>query len=296
LAVLWVLTLYIPMGWTQTPAQVEGPNRPPASANDPAASSMRVQLQADLEARINRLKAEHKGLISELQAILELASAEKASKTADRLKALIATRQRQYEKDLASLENRLNRLKKALSESDKKELLTRRAGTSGPLFSLTDQDGKTVRLSDYKGKVVVLEWIDPNCPFWRHLAQRGTLKQIAERYKDKGLVWLAINSCSWSNRRQNQRVATRFELPYPILDDHTGRTAKEYMATNTPYVVIIGADGRIVYNGAVDNAPLGRVQGPVINYVDKALTELFEGKEITITYARPYGTPITANR
>ncbi|MDH7599088.1 MAG: redoxin domain-containing protein [Sedimentisphaerales bacterium] len=289
-----IIALFVVLvGYGLGAAQVTSPAGPNTPL-DPAATSIRVQLQSELQARINTLKAEQKALLAELYAILDLAEQEKATKTAERILALIRAKQADYQKELNSLETRLNRLKRALSEQDKQELLTRRAGTSAPLFQLTDQDGKTVRLSDYRGKVVVLEWIDPNCPFWRYHVQRGTLKQLAEEYKDKGVVWLAINSCEWSNRRQNQRIVSRFQLPYPVLDDHTGRRAKEYVATNTPYVVIIGPDGLIAYNGAVDNAPLGRAQGPLINYVQKALSELLEGKTVMIKYAKPYGTPIKA--
>jgi peroxiredoxin len=258
--------------------------------------STKVQLTADLEAKIEKLKTEYKALAGELQAIAILAGQEKAKKTAERIQKLIEIRKKAFEAELTTLEQRLNRIKKALSDSEKRQRQENRVGTSAPLFNLKDPEGKPVPLSDYKGKIVVLEWTDPDCPFWRYHADKKTMANLAASYKDKGVVWLAINSSANTSPEANKNLVNRFNLPYPILADTSGQTARHYSVTNTPQMIIVDPKGFIVYSGAIDNAPMGKAQGPVINYVDKALSEILEGKPVTTAQTRPYGSTLKKGR
>lgn len=164
-----------------------------------------------------------------------------------------------------------------------------------PAFTLKNYDGQEIKLSDYKGKIVVLEWFNYECPFViYHYDQKSTMVDLANKYKDKNVVWLAINSTKHLTAEKNKQFATTHNLPYPILDDHTGEVGRAYGATNTPHMFIIDGQGNIVYEGAIDNAPLGKTpEGQqLINYVDKALTELTAGKKVTQALTKPYGCTV----
>lgn len=168
-----------------------------------------------------------------------------------------------------------------------------------PAFVLKNQDDKEVKLTDYteKGQIVVLEWINPECPFVKahYQSDTMTMKKLAEKYtKDKKVVWLAINSSHFTTPQQNQDFIKQHELPYSILLDNSGKVGRLYGSTNTPHMFIIDGNGRIVYRGAVDNAPLGKKpqNENYVNYVEKALDELLVGKEVTIAATKPYGCSV----
>jgi peroxiredoxin len=163
-----------------------------------------------------------------------------------------------------------------------------------PDFALKNYDGKEFKLADYKGKIIVLEWFNYECPFVKyHYEKASTMKDLAARYKDRNVVWLAINSTSHQETAKNKEFAEKHEIPYPILDDRSGVTGKAYGAETTPHMFIIDTVGNIVYNGAIDNAPLGKVpEGEeLINYVDKALEELAP-KPVSIAKTKPYGCTV----
>lgn len=165
-----------------------------------------------------------------------------------------------------------------------------------PDFKLNNYDGKEVKLADYKGKIVVLEWINPECPFVKyHYEKKSTMKDLAAKYKkDKKVVWLAIDSTSHQQTEKNKEYAEKNKILYPILDDRSGKVGKAYKATNTPHIFIINTDGNIAYRGAIDNAPLGKVpkDKDYVNYVDKALAELTSGKAVSIAKTKPYGCTV----
>ncbi len=159
-----------------------------------------------------------------------------------------------------------------------------------PDFTLNSFDGKTISLSDYKVKIVVLEWFNYECPFvLRHYGREQTMIALANKYKDKNVVWLAVNSTSHSTPEANIEFAEQRRLPYPILDDRSGKVGKAYGARTTPHMYVIDTRGSIAYQGAIDNDQRGRKRQGVINYVDKALAELTGGKEVTTTDTMSYG-------
>lgn len=305
------IVIVVALGWAVSCAAAEGLGQgtQPAQADrpvvqrpaglerpDPTGPPPRVQEAADLEMRIQRLRSEHKALMDELQAILDAATREKATQTGDRVRQLITARQRQFTVEVAALEDRLSRFRQVLSAAERKEILANRAGTMAPLFSLMDPENKPVRLMDYRGKVVVLEWIDPNCPFWRYHADRGTMANLAALFKDKGVVWLAVHSAARSAPEFNKRLVERYRLPYPVLADRSGRTAREYGVTRTPEMIVVDTKGTITYCGAIDNAPNGRAAGPIVNYVEKALSEVLAGKPVATANTRAYGSPVRVGR
>ncbi len=167
--------------------------------------------------------------------------------------------------------------------------------TKAPDFTLKNYDGTEVKLADYKGKIVVLEWFNYECPFSRYNHEKTTaISDLVNKYKDKNVVWFAVNSTGHQETAKNKEYAEKFNISYPILDDSTGETGKAYGAKTTPHMFIIDVEGNIVYNGAIDNAPLGDVpkDEKLINYVDKALEELTTGKPVSATSTKPYGCSV----
>ena len=160
-----------------------------------------------------------------------------------------------------------------------------------PDFTLSDQDGKNVRLADYAGKIVVLEWINPQCPYSRGHAERGTMKRLAEAYAPKDVVWLEINSTHTYDVAKNKAWHDEHKLPFPILDDHAGKVGRAYEAKTTPDMRIIARDGSVAYRGAIDDDPQARAEKPT-NYVAQALEELLAGKKVSTPLTQSYGCTV----
>jgi peroxiredoxin len=163
-------------------------------------------------------------------------------------------------------------------------------GDDAPAFSLQDQSGKTVSLSDYKGKIVVLEWFNEGCPFVQRHYKSKTMDTTADKYKDKDVVWLAINSTDGSTTASNKAAADSLGVSHPILSDADGAVGKAYGAKSTPHMFIINTDGKIAYSGGIDNDPSKEGgKADTINYVDKALSEITSGKEVSVKQTEQYG-------
>jgi len=224
---------------------------------------------------------------NELKAIQELALKEKATETAERLE--------EFNKGRPDIGARQFRAEKRPSTTKRQEMRVKevKAEKKAPQFTLNSFDGKTVSLSDYRGKMVVLEWFNFECPFVRyHYDTVSTMVELANKYKDKNVIWLAINSTSHITPQANNEFAKKHKLPYPILDDRDGKVGRAYGAKTTPHIFIIDVKGNIAYEGAIDNSPMGRVKKGVINYVDKTLTKLIGGKPVSIAESKPYGCSV----
>ena len=173
-------------------------------------------------------------------------------------------------------------------------------GKSAPDFTLKDLDGHQVSLASFRGKVVVLEWFNPGCPFVRASHTKGSLKTTAKRHAGEGVVWLAINSSAQgkqgSDPAANRDAAKTFNLEHPILRDETGAVGHAYGATNTPNMFVIDKNGVLVYAGAIDNSPDGEGEAPtsgsLVNYVDAALEDLAAGRPVKTPVTKPYGCSV----
>ena len=170
-------------------------------------------------------------------------------------------------------------------------------GKPAPDFALPDLGGKEVKLSSFKGKVVVLEWFNPGCPFVKNSHTVGSLVDTAKRQTKTGVVWLAINSGAPGKQgnelAMNTAAAKTWSLSHPILRDEAGTVGKSYGATNTPNMFVIDKTGTVVYAGAIDNSPDGEGQSPqggkLVNYVDAALGDLAAGRSVQTAVTKPYG-------
>ena len=165
-------------------------------------------------------------------------------------------------------------------------------GKSAPAFSLQDQNGKTVSLSDYSGKIVVLEWTNPECPFVQRHYKAKTMTTLADEFSSKGVVWLAINSTHTAGNADNLAWVNKNSLSYPILNDASGTVGKAYGAKTTPNMFIIGKDGTLLYSGGIDNDPDGDKGAATVNYVRQALTEILGGSAVSVPETKPYGCSV----
>lgn len=162
-------------------------------------------------------------------------------------------------------------------------------GDTAPEFTLMDTAGNKVSLSDSKGKIVVLEWLNPDCPYVKRHYEAGTMKNLATAHD--GVVWLTINSTHYMDAAANAKFKADHDLPYTILVDQDGTVGKLYGAATTPHMYIIDTDGKIAYMGAIDDDPRGSSDAPM-NYVDAALGELEAGEAVTTADTKPYGCSV----
>jgi peroxiredoxin len=170
-----------------------------------------------------------------------------------------------------------------------------------PDFSLTGQDGKTYSLKDYKGKVVVLEWFNNDCPFVEKHYGTDNMQKLQEKYTNQGAVWFSISSTKKDNALTAQELsknyADRKSKATAILMDSEGKMARDYGAKTTPHFFIIGTDGKIAYMGAIDDNDSFRKDAvkTAKNYVAEAL-DILLGKDKTKTIAvpqtKPYGCSV----
>jgi peroxiredoxin len=115
---------------------------------------------------------------------------------------------------------------------------------------------------------------------------------LAKKYQSKNVVWLAVNSTNHTTPKANKAFAEKHKLPFPILDDRSGKVGRAYGARTTPHIFIINPRGRIVYNGAIDDSPMGKKKEGVVNYVDNVLAELTAGKAVSISNTKSYGCSV----
>jgi peroxiredoxin len=169
-----------------------------------------------------------------------------------------------------------------------------------PAFTLKDTTGKEHSLADFKGKTVVLEWFNHGCPFVKKHYDKGHMQALQKTYTEKGVIWLAI--CSSASGQQGNdtaegHAATAKEKgtsATAILMDEDGTVGKAYAAKTTPHMFVINGEGKIVYQGAIDDkrsANTADIEG-ARNYVREALDALAEGKEIAVATTTPYGCSV----
>lgn len=173
-------------------------------------------------------------------------------------------------------------------------------GQPAPAFTLQDASGKTVQLSDYRGKHVVLEWTNPGCPYVRKHYDSGNMAATQQDAAGKGVVWLSINSTeksSWDYMQPAKLVAWQKERkvqPTATLMDEEGTVGKAYGARTTPHMYIVDPEGKLVYAGGIDSIPSSSKDdiAKAVNYVRQGLAEATSGKAITAATTRPYGCSI----
>ena len=166
-------------------------------------------------------------------------------------------------------------------------------GGAAPDFTLVGADGKTYKLSDYKDKVVVLEWLNQDCPFSNYKTGAGPRsKALAEKCREAGVVWLGIDTTHYQTVEGEAKYIKENQIPYPILMDTDGRVGRLYGAATTPHVFVIDK-GKIRYIGAFDNDPRrDRPAGEYRGYVEEALAAVLAGKDVPLTSVAPWGCTV----
>ncbi len=173
-------------------------------------------------------------------------------------------------------------------------------GQPAPAFTATDTGGKTVSLADFKGKHVVLEWVNPGCPFVMKHYSSANMQGTQKEATAQGVVWLAVSSTApdasdykkpadLAQWMQSQKAAATATL----MDDD-GKVGKAYGARTTPHMYIVDPAGKLVYAGGIDNKPSSNAADipTSINYVKAALAETLAGKPVSQASTRPYGCSV----
>jgi peroxiredoxin len=172
-------------------------------------------------------------------------------------------------------------------------------GQPAPDFTLSDTAGKPVKLSQYKGKPVVLEWNNPGCPFVRKHYQ-GNMQALQKAFTAQGVVWLAVNSTRndsadhLSPAQLARWMAEQKANPTATLMDEDGTVGMAYVARVTPHMYVVNPQGVLVYAGAIDSIPSARVADieKATNFVRQGLNELLAGKPVSNPTSQAYGCSI----
>jgi len=174
-------------------------------------------------------------------------------------------------------------------------------GQPAPEFTLTDIKGTTHTLSDFKGKTVVLEWVNPQCPFvMKHYDKSGNIPALQKAATAEGVVWLSINSAAPGKQGDFDAAkvaawsAKTGAAPTAYFRDSDGKVGKLYGAKTTPHIYVITADGKLAYNGAIDSINSADADdiAKAENYVTAALAAVKAGKPVATSSTQPYGCSV----
>ncbi|MCA9707879.1 MAG: redoxin domain-containing protein [Myxococcales bacterium] len=171
-------------------------------------------------------------------------------------------------------------------------------GKPAPDFTLPDLNGASHQLSAHRGKWVVLEWFNPECPFVKYAHTDGPLADMAAKEVEQGVVWLAINSGAPGKQghgvQANRSGASTFGMKHPVLLDEDGAIGHTYGAIKTPHVFLIDPEGVLRYAGAIDNAPIGEVDGggEYRNHLAAALAEVRASSPVSTPEVPAYGCTV----
>ncbi len=172
-------------------------------------------------------------------------------------------------------------------------------GEKAPDFTLEDTKGNTYTLSDLEGKIVVLEWTNPNCPFVVRHYRDDLMPALQRQYGEQDVVWFAVNSThpehrDYENDESLNDIFTEWNAAYRgQLVDLDGSVGRAYNAQTTPQMYIIDTEGVLRYNGAIDNDPRGnQPHAERVQYFQIALEQVLAGGEVETTTTRPYGCSV----
>lgn len=175
-----------------------------------------------------------------------------------------------------------------------------KVGEPAPAFTLSGSDGKSYSLTDFKGRYVVLEWTNHECPFVKKHYKSGNMQAQQKELTGKGAVWLSVIS-SAPGKQGHVDAATASELtkargaaPTAVLLDPSGEVGRKYDAKTTPHMYIVAPDGRLIYMGGIDSVPSADADDipGATPYVKVALAEAMAGKPVSNASSRPYGCSV----
>lgn len=173
-------------------------------------------------------------------------------------------------------------------------------GSPAPQFTATDSSGQSHALSEYRGKYVVLEWHNQGCPYTRKHYISGNMQSLQKEWTAKGVVWFTVISSApgeqgyVTDAQENEYLARMHADPTAVLMDPGGKLGRLYGARTTPEMYVIDPEGKLIYEGAIDNRPtpdISDIKG-ADNYVTDALSEAMAGKQVAVSYTRSYGCSV----
>ena len=174
------------------------------------------------------------------------------------------------------------------------------SGQKAPDFKANDINGKAVSFSDYRGKYVVLEWFNLDCPFVRKHYNSGNMQYLQKTYTDKGVVWLSIcssaagNQGHYSAEEMGAMMKEKGSAASAVILDENGAIGHKYDAKTTPHMFVMDPEGAIIYHGAIDSIPSTDPMDIEAskNYVEEALNSAMEGKPVETAATKSYGCSV----
>lgn len=181
-----------------------------------------------------------------------------------------------------------------------------KSGEMAPDFSLSSADGKTYKLADLRGKTVVLEWLNHGCPFVKkhYSKEQMNMQNLQKKYTGKGVVWLSVISSAPGKQGHStaekalQDQKEHGAAPTAILLDKDGKVGKAYDAKTTPHMFVINAEGKIAYQGAIDDKPtadtkdIPSAKNFVAGALDHVLDSKLSAKALAVNTTKPYGCSV----
>jgi peroxiredoxin len=175
-----------------------------------------------------------------------------------------------------------------------------RVGETAPDFTATDSNGQTHTLSAYRGKFVVLEWHNRECPYTHKQYASGNMEQLQKKWTARGVQWFTVISSAPGKQgyvtadEENAYVQQVHAAPTAVLLDPEGKLGRLYEAKTTPHMFVIDPNGKLIYDGAIDDKPTTDVSdiAGAHNYVDAALTAAMAGQAVQVAVTRPYGCSV----
>jgi len=174
------------------------------------------------------------------------------------------------------------------------------AQSEAPAFELPDVNGTTHTLSQYAGKIVVLEWTNYDCPFVRKFYEPGVMQALQKKYTGKDVVWLSICSSApgkqgnFSAAEWKKRIKETGSNATAVLIDEAGEVGHAYGASNTPHIFVVDSSGNLAYQGPVDDQRTAdpSTAGKGQNYIEETLETLMAGESISPVKIKPYGCSV----
>ncbi|WP_426756384.1 thioredoxin family protein [Myxococcus sp. Y35] len=164
-------------------------------------------------------------------------------------------------------------------------------GKPAPSFTLKDESGKEHSLAQYKGRVVILEWTNPECPFVQRHYKADTMVNTLKGFDAKKVVWLAVDSTAHNTPEKSAAWKKEEGFPYPVLQDASGTVGKAYGAKTTPHMYVIDEKGVVRYAGAIDDDPRGK-NAKATNHVKTAVDAVIGGQQVPAATTTPYGCTV----
>ncbi|MBN1204014.1 MAG: thioredoxin family protein [Myxococcaceae bacterium] len=164
-------------------------------------------------------------------------------------------------------------------------------GKPAPAFTLKDETGQEHSLAQHQGKIVVLEWTNPGCPFVQRHYRAATMQHTLDGFAANKVVWLAVESTSSNTPARSAAWKKEKGFTYPVLQDADGKVGKAYGAKTTPHMYVIDEKGVLRYAGAIDDDPRGR-NANAVNHVKTTVDALLGGKPVPAATTEPYGCTV----